>query len=277
MVKGHWVFAMCMFLLNSGALASGEGKHWLVITSYAPPAILYVQDSEGRRTGTDPSSVLSPDGMGGIALREIPNSNVEDINIDNDIPGMEGQGQPTTSYHISVYNGGAQSYLINVHGIADGSLRIDAITGPKRTVGRLVSQTWMLCKAGMDSKVMLDFDPNAKTLQARRIVTANELAGGINIACNLGLLSPDGICRSFRAKADAIAKSLGKGNKEAAKGELGAFLNELKAQESKKHIKEPALSILREEAEALLKGIEEGTVQAGAVTGKKKKPWWWPF
>ena len=59
------------------------------------------------------------------------------------------------------------------------------------------------------------------------------------------------MCRSLEAKAQAAEASLKRGDRRAARSQLRAYLNELEAQAGK-HVQEPALTILREEAEALL-------------------------
>ncbi len=64
-----------------------------------------------------------------------------------------------------------------------------------------------------------------------------------------------GICRSFQAKARAIEADIKRKQYDAAKGSLNSFINELKAQ-GDKHVIEPAMTILREEADAILRGLD---------------------
>ncbi len=70
-------------------------------------------------------------------------------------------------------------------------------------------------------------------------------------ACSSRWITSEGICRSLQAKAQAVAAAEKRGNKQAVRGALRAFLSELRAQGGK-HVLEPAFTILREEAEALL-------------------------
>ena len=100
-----------------------------------------------------------------------------------------------------------------------------------------------------------------------RALDSADLLGDVRRACQLGLIAPDGVCRSLEAKAGAAADSLGKGNSHSAHGQLGAFLKELAAQGGK-HVQEPALTILREEAEALLNPPPPMPKPKQAKTGK---------
>jgi hypothetical protein len=112
-----------------------------------------------------------------------------------------------------------------------------------------------LVSKGVTREMRVVFSPsNNCDLKAARVVRAGDLAATLAVACELKMISPSGICASLRKKANAADASLKKGNVVASANQLNAFLNDLKAQGGK-HIKEPALTILREEAEALLKSI----------------------
>jgi hypothetical protein len=121
-------------------------------------------------------------------------------------------------------------------------------TGYSQTVE---AKTPVLVEPGVERRMRMVVDPQAQTIRAVRVTSATEMEADIGLACRLGLIEPDGICQSLSAKARAISDARARGQTQAARGATKAFLNELKAQVGK-HIQEPALTILREEAEALL-------------------------
>ena len=139
---------------------------------------------------------------------------------------------------------------------------------------------------GSLNRLRVTFDPDRNLyVKVERIVRGEDLVKSIDIACRLKYIAPQGICQSLRAKARAAADAMARGNSKAATGEINAFLNELRAQGGK-HVREPALTILREEAETLLSdlsrtgmgGAVSATVlQGSAVKPNTRKPWWWPF
>lgn len=88
-------------------------------------------------------------------------------------------------------------------------------------------------------------------------------AGGVRVVredlarvCGeLGWISRPGICRSLEAKLEQAARSLGRGQGKAARGQLEAFLRELKAQhgaEPGKHVNDNAYALLRTNVEYVL-------------------------
>jgi hypothetical protein len=118
-------------------------------------------------------------------------------------------------------------------------------------------------------------DSVAHGVRAVRVVQPAELIQTVSLSCTLAQIAPGGMRESLMAKARAAADAFARGNKKAARGSLQAFLNELKAQGGK-HVKEPALTILREEAEALLNPpppmpkVKPGKSKAGAVAKPAK-------
>jgi hypothetical protein len=103
-------------------------------------------------------------------------------------------------------------------------------------------------------KIAVQFDPSAGVIHINRIAEPGGLLKDIDTACNLNLITSDGVCRSLKAKAEGAAEALKKGHKKAAREKLEAFLKELKAQAGK-HAQESAATILKEEAQALLMSL----------------------
>src|SRR5437773_2013867 len=58
----------------------------VTITSYAPPALLVIQDAQGRRAGVDPSKPVTSCGDG-TAFSAIPESIVDPLNTTDDTTG----------------------------------------------------------------------------------------------------------------------------------------------------------------------------------------------
>lgn len=71
----------------------------------------------------------------------------------------------------------------------------------------------------------------------------------------LGWISNQGICQSLRAKLDNALAAVGRGNKQAAAGELTAYAQELEAQHGPqpgKHVNDSAYWLLKVNAEYIL-------------------------
>jgi hypothetical protein len=123
-----------------------------------------------------------------------------------------------------------------------------------------------LVARGQEKRFLVATDREGVSISATRLVEPGELDVSVGVACRLGLISPDGVCRSLSAKASSAAAATKRGNREAARGVWRAFLQELAGQGGK-HVQEPALTILREEAEALL-----NPVPAMPIPAVKAKP-----
>ncbi|MFS8638569.1 MAG: hypothetical protein FWJ74_10805, partial [Gemmatimonadota bacterium] len=75
-------------------------------------------------------------------------------------------------------------------------------------------------------------------------------------ACGeLGWITNAGVCRSLEAKLEAAERSLERGNTNSARGQLGAFLQELEAQHGPqpgKHVSDNAYWLLKINVEYVL-------------------------
>lgn len=228
----------------------GAERHTLGIALHVPPALLYVIDPQGRRAGMDPNGPVSPTG-GGRKINEMPNTGVESQNIASDEPETEGEGQATTMWNLGLYDVPAGTYIVVLKGLQLGETEVH-VDAHRRGYVPPAIKTGMFVVPGIERRLQVQFDPeNNLSVDVHRVVDRADLPRDVDAACRLGQIAPEGVCQSLRAKAEAAAKALKRGRTKAARGAVNAFLNELKAQGGK-HVQEPALTILREEAEALL-------------------------
>lgn len=245
---------MGLAISASGAVtipgAVGPKEHTLGIATHVPPALIYVIDPEGKRAGMDPNSPVDPTG-GGQVLNERTNTGVDPQNIASDEPETEGEGQATTMWDIGLFDTPAGVYVVVLKGLRLGETEVH-VRGARRGYVPPAIKPIVLVEPGVERRLVVEFDPdNNLSVNVHRVVDRADLPRDVKIACQLGQISPDGVCQSLKAKAEAAAKALKRGRTKAARGAINAFLNELKAQGGK-HVQEPALTILREEAEALL-------------------------
>ena len=78
-------------------------------------------------------------------------------------------------------------------------------------------------------------------------VDIDGLLAAVNLVCSEAWVTKAGICSSLRTKVLAAKASLEAGLNEDARGQLGAFLNELEAQQDKS-VLDPAYRLLRTDA-----------------------------
>lgn len=246
---------LCGGTVLAGSSAFGYQLHRLGLEISTPPAALIVEDAQHRRSGIDMSKGVPKNGFIENYLEEIPNSGVEAQNIANDEP-VGPRMEPTTGWFVDIMDGGDQVYTANLIGLQTGVASLGLDAGKPHQGMIRTFYTDVLIRKGLTRQVRVVFSPTRGfTLTAERIVMPDQLGESLQIACDLKLITPSGTCRSLQAKARAAADAIKRGNKEAARGSLNALLAEIQAQ-SGKHLKDPAASILREEAAALLKTIQ---------------------
>jgi hypothetical protein len=83
------------------------------------------------------------------------------------------------------------------------------------------------------------------------VVTIDSLVTALQSACSHGWISKMGSCNSLLAKLSAAKAANGRGQSQAMRGALKAFLNELKAQKSKS-VNQAAYDLLSADAQYLL-------------------------
>ncbi len=220
-----------------------------------PPAIVWMEDSQGRRSGVDPSRPIGPIGQG-TGIEEIPLSQVMDQNISSDDPPTLGEQNPTTRWSVDLASKTPQVYTVHLVGLKDGVEKVDMgrsdlTPGTASNIVYEAISINVLVTSGGARDLVVYFDPSWPKVEVVRVVSPKDLGVGIDIACRLGHVAPGGICTSLKEKAEAAASAKARGNTKAARRVWQAFLRELRAQ-GEKHVQEPALTILREEAETLL-------------------------
>jgi len=254
--------------LSNPAPVTDAASPDLTIQSEAPPALLVVVDSQGHRAGADISKPTDKFGEG-APFDEITESLVDQLNNSSDATGAP---QQMTVWSVSLYTRTAQTYHAELHGIVAAVTTITCKGWGQWVHGQDVKYTDTIhvpvfVAPGVVTKLSVTFDPVGFSILANRLVEPKDLGRDVETACQLGLIAPLGICQSLQVKALAAASARERGDNAAAEGELNAFLNELKAQD-KKHIEEPAITILREEAEALLNPPQSAKPK---VRGKARK------
>lgn len=88
-----------------------------------------------------------------------------------------------------------------------------------------------------------------------RISTQSSLKQDITLSRKVGWIDNDGIMNSLLKKADAAESAIAKGNKEAAKNQLNALVNEFNAQKDK-HISNEAVKMLLEDVQYIIEQLK---------------------
>jgi len=236
-----------------------------------PPALLYVQDSQGRRTGGDPKLTVSSSGYQGegdlSGLKEIPLSSVEQTNISNDSSEAYGQPQAVTGWTIHILDGGSQTYTLNLLGLADGQsdVFVTGFSAPKSPSNKFKLRITALVVKNSTTQIAVMVDPSRRIIEATRIVDKDSLLRDGKAACGLSFIPYNRVCGRLMEKAADIQDALEHHCNEKAEALIRSFLYSLGDSRQKgcmdrdEHlfVKEPALSILKEDARALLNGLKK--------------------
>lgn len=235
----------------------------LHIFGIAPPALIYVADSLGRRTGADPSMPLTKYGSQGNkpwnGLTEIPLSQViQQIGgdeSDSSLPSTE------TNWNINIYDGGKQTYTINFQGVAAGleEMKLDAISKGNKTITSIIE---LFVEPNKLRKIYVIFNPSNNSVSVKRVISNDDLLNDVQTACKLNLITSSKICEHLDKMASSIKEALEDKHFEKAEELVKAFLQYLEVGESDDKddqwaIQEPALTILKEDTKALLADIQK--------------------
>ncbi len=236
----------------------------LVIDTSTPPALIWVVDSLGNTTGANVHLPVNrvgeqtqnwPNGLYGI-----PNSRAAQSNIEDD---ETGEVQSTTSWDINIKTTTAQTYTLNLRGIALGVSQLNIVGLFPNLKGAQNEVLNVLVNVGTLRQIQVDFNPREQTVKANPVVLPRDLLSDIEIACQLGLIKSNKICGLLKNKAQAIQTAIDDHRNEKAVRLLQSFLcnlGELKGEGEDNRdihglVEEHVLTILKEEAEILLKGI----------------------
>lgn len=273
MAKKNYVFISFVFLMISNFAFSDLPRRYswktsnFVVAAEAPPAVFYVVDSQGRRTGADPNLPINQNGQQGAnvtsGLSEIPLSLVVQENIASDDKTTQNQPQANTLWDAEIYDGGAQTYTINVTGLTAGDEKIYISGFLKHQKGGVRNSFEMLVLPGKSRQITVAFDLAQKSIVTTPVVNNGDLLDDIESACEQRLISRD-VCDFLKDKADRIKKALDRHRLEKTKPLIESFLCNLGERrgdgdddrDDHDAVKEPALSILKTDAETLLAQVE---------------------
>ena len=274
-------FIVSLLLLGgefSFAIAYGLGPqspYELYLDVDTPPILLYVKDAQGRISGAGPNLPVNAAGMqpallNSLGLNEIPDSYVEQDNFD-----IKGPAHPPTDWVIHIFGDGPQTYTAFCKGIAFGFDFVD-----------FEAEYWTHIREGNDEEVTLlvspqvtrklkvQFNPESQILKITRIVAPGDLLNDVQSACEQNLISSDRVCRHLKLEAKLIEVALNHHREEEAEHLARNFLWSLgirkeshffdidrdHEEKDDTYIKQPVLSVLQQDAQALLTQIEQGKV-----------------
>ncbi len=241
----------------------------LNIVAIAPPALVYITDSNGNRTGANPAIPLNANGQqisSPFGLKEIPNSlsqqtnnSVGDINTSNFGPTNH------TLWEMDIYDGGKNTYTINATGVVAGDEHVVVTAIVKTGVSSIKPQNLdihILVSPNQTNQVQLNFDPNQTTLMAVPIVANGGLLNDIKSACALGLIQK-WACDFLEDKAERIQKALDNKRYGEARELVQSFLYNLGElgghgdddRDCHTAIQPSALTIFKADAKALLEQL----------------------
>ena len=268
-MKNAIICTLLFFGFSNWSLALNNFQpknEWISFAGSVPPALMYITDSHGNRAGADPSLSVDQNGMEGDGLHgleEIPGSFVSQENIQNSITG---QPSKHTNWYIQIPDGGKQTYSINLKGITRGSSRTDVSFGK---VGQFKSvQKFKLnyfISSGTTKQYTVNYDPAQLSISVMQIVGNSDLLTDVKTACQLNQITSRHVCDDLEKKAEAIQDALNGRHEEQAKDLIKSFLHMLgesrpggcKEDDDHGAVKESALTILKEDAKALLAQIEK--------------------
>lgn len=226
-----------------------------------PPALIYVGDGSGNSDGANPFKPIDQYGEGTI-LQNIPNSNVQEDNESSDEAPFAGQSSPATGWTIGIHGPSATTFTIYLVGMTSGisQLEIDGIHNNFPVSGVKINEN-ILISQGVTKEVEVNFDSSAMTLGVTQVVKANDLLQDVETACRLGQMNSQALCNILETKATDSEKDIQAGHSKDAIQDLSQFIQSLMAckpghvGEGQPVVQQPAYSILKDDAETLLKQL----------------------
>jgi len=239
-------------------------NYWLGITAEAPPAMMWVADSQGRRAGADPGKSVDQNGIQGDGLHgleEIPASVTDQQNIQND---STGQPQPRTLWSVSIPDGGPNTYTLNLKGIVSGTCYVGIHVGSNSSKNSN-NYFGVFVTPNSVKQLNVSFDTNHLTTTVQRVAENGDLLADVKTACYLNEITSSRVCKRLEKQAKAIQDALDHHHYEEAGRLIWVFLHSLgdsrpegcKDDDDHSAVQEPALTILKEDAKALLAQVEK--------------------
>jgi len=210
-----------------------------------------ITDPQGRRVGYDITTKKY--------IEEFPASfgfSFKDIDeVGNEVGGRD---------EISdKFNGGGMlnlipgTYTIEVIGVSLTTYDLDIAISRRITSEGFTSFSFNgIIDKDLTSKFEMTYnsDPSKPAGSVVRVASLSSLKQDIALSRKIGWIDNDGIMMSLYKKAEAIEKSLARDDKNTAKNQLDALINEVNAQKGK-HIKDEAIKILLEDAQYLMEHL----------------------
>lgn len=203
-------------------------------------ANILISDGNGRQTGFDPVS--------GSILKEIPGSSYFSGSTDN-----EETGDPGPQFHsIQIFQPATGNYNVAVSGLVAGTFEMDV--APYSQDGSPQPRFSLVGIATTNSTSVFAITYNSapgSSSNVTRVATFQSTLSDIANSAQFGLIDDQGIANALSSKIAAASSAAASGDTDTAKNVLGAFLNQLNAQNGK-HINGIALQVLREDAASLI-------------------------
>jgi len=283
-------YCVLAFGFAHSVLAKAPTYWWtstaLAIRTSAPPALMFVSDSQGRVTGTNVDMPVDQYGQQKISSRfqNIPHSGAVETNIaDNETD----QINPNTECDVNIMDGGAQSYTIHLVGLSnDFEQVIVDLNYSSTTVTPLTETVFVPTEIGVSRTVTLACDPASRTIQLALLVSLGDFLRDTQSACSLKDVAPAATCDVLEALASGVEKAITKGDTDLERIDLELYLQILNrlynwGNENTRHdwddfkdhpecdelrkdkddtkffAKDPAYSALKLDAETLLKALPQ--------------------
>ena len=244
-------------------------KDFFIISTKTPPALLYIVDAHGNRAGINPSFITNLDQYGILKkvngfLNEIPLSQSEQQN--NGDPNNNFSPSPTTPCLITILDGGNQTYTINLVGITEGVQRVTVKDLPLgRPSNPQGTKVYVLIGPNIVKQIKVAVNTDTNTTDISRVVGNGDLLNDVKTACQLNQITSGHVCKHLEDIAEAIQGALDHHHYEEAERLIWVFLHSLgesrtegcKDDDDHAAIQEPALTILKEDAKALLAQVQK--------------------
>jgi len=219
---------------GAGIQINSHGKKGGAFLSKATVPFIVI-DTQGHRVGYDPRSNQEYNEFEG----SYGTSGIDDIY--------------TEEAYIKPVDG---NYMIEVigEGLMEFSISFAIFRDKSEGMKSFIVQG--LTDKGLTSKFQMTYnsDPSQPVGSVVRVASPSSLKQDIALSRKIGWIDSDGIMMSLYKKAEAIEKSISKGDNGTAKNQLEALINEINAQKGK-HINDEAVKMLLEDAQYLMEHL----------------------
>jgi hypothetical protein len=217
-----------IIFLNQHSLSATVLKasdHILNIFVGSPPALMFVEDAEGRISGADPAAGLDASGAG-KALQNIPASFTDSDNPESDDPSSLGQPSDTTGWTVSIFDHPEETFTVNLLGLQTGvcELTVNGNYIVEKNIPSIRAVQSILVSKGNTRIIKVLFNPASKSLTIAPQVISGIFSRDTQAACELGAIGPPEACQVLEALASEVESAETKGDAKAEKMGLGIYL-----------------------------------------------------